>query len=60
MSDPCVSFYQTCVSETPVTVIGKLVGAFTYVNGRLEERIIILLFIDSSACYIAISGHCGV
>jgi len=53
------SNYLTCVSETPVTVIGKLVGAFNYVDGRLEECIIILLFIDSSACSVARSGHCG-
>jgi len=53
------SNYLTCVSETPVTVIGKLVGAFNYVNSRLEESIVILLFIDSSKCSVARSGRCG-
>lgn len=53
------SKYLTCVSETSVTVIGKLVGACNYINGRHKECIIIFLFIDSSACSVAISGHCG-
>ena len=53
------SKYITYVSETPVTVIGKLVGACNYLNGRHEECIIILLFIVSSACSIARNGHCG-
>jgi len=53
------SKYLIYVSETPVTVIGKLVGTCIYMNGRHEKCIIILLFIDSSACSIARSGHCG-
>jgi hypothetical protein len=52
------SKYLTYVSETPVTVIGKVVGACNCINGRHEECIIILLFIDSSACSVARSGRC--
>ena len=44
----------------PLRLLEKLVGACDCINGRHEECIIILLFMDSFACFIGRSCRWGV